>query len=221
MSSGWPVERARGPARRFHDRPLHEPASRLVSVLEVDRPALVLGSTQSESSVDVAALEAAGVTLVRRRSGGGAVLLVPGESIWVDVVVPRGDDVWDDDVGRSFHWLGGVWAAALGDLGIVAEVHTGGLICTPWSRLVCFGGLGPGEISVDGRKAVGLSQRRARHAARFQCALLRRWSAAEVVGLLALDDDERARAVAGLDHAAVGLPIDAEDVVGALLDRLP
>lgn len=221
MSPGWPVERARGPARRFHERAVPEAPSRLVSVLEVDRPALVLGSTQPEASVDTDALEAAGITLVRRRSGGGAVLLVPDESVWVDVVVPRGDDVWDDDVGRSFHWLGGVWAAALGDLGVDAEVHTGGLVCTPWSRLVCFGGLGPGEVTVDGRKAVGLAQRRTRHAARFQCALLRRWSSREVVGLLTLGDDERARAAAELDTAAVGLPLAAEDIVAALLDRLP
>ena len=39
-----------------------------------------------------------GVAVVRRRSGGGAVLLDPGGVVWVDVVVPRHDPRWDDDV---------------------------------------------------------------------------------------------------------------------------
>lgn len=221
MSGGWPLERATGSARRFHERAVPEEPGRLVSVLEVDRPALVIGSTQPASSVDAAALDAAGVTLVRRRSGGGAVLLVPGEAVWLDVVVPRGDELWDDDVGRAFHWLGRAWAGALADLGIDAEVHTGGLACTPWSRLVCFGGLGPGEVTVGGRKAVGLAQRRTRGAARFQCALLRRWSAAEVVALLALDAPDRSAAVHDLEPLAVGVEVAAAEVVAAVLRHLP
>ena len=57
--------------------------------------------------------EAAGVDVVRRRSGGGVVLLVPGECLWLDVVVPRDDPRWDDDVARAMWWLGEVWCQAL------------------------------------------------------------------------------------------------------------
>ena len=85
--------------------------------------------------------------LVRRRSGGGAVLLVPGEVVWVDVIVPAGDPLWDDDVGRATHWLGATWARALAACGLPdATVHRGPMVRTPWSSLVCFSGLGPGEV---------------------------------------------------------------------------
>lgn len=182
----WTVERWRGSAAAFHGRDIPDPADRTVWVFDVDRPALVLGSTQPVEHVDAAACAAAGVEVVRRRSGGGAVLLEPGHVLWVDVVLPAGSPEWRDDVGAATWWLGEVWARALTDLGVPgAEVHRAGLVTTPWSRQVCFAGLGPGEVTVAGAKAVGISQRRTRRAARFQTALVLRWSPASLVGLLA------------------------------------
>ena len=160
MTGGWRLDRAVGPAADFHGRALPSGTERTVAVLTVDRPALVLGSTQRDEVVDRAALAAAGVDLVRRRSGGGAVLVEPARTVWIDVDVPVGDPLWSADVGRSFGWLGRTWAAALADLGLRAEVHDGGLCTTPWSRLICFAGLGPGEVMVGEAKAVGLAQRR-------------------------------------------------------------
>jgi lipoate-protein ligase A len=208
----WRVELERGPASAFHARPIPDEVERTVRILEVDRPALVLGSTQPESDADRAALDEAGVELVRRRSGGGAVLLDPGRAVWVDIDLPAGDPLWSDDVARSFGWLGDAWVSALG--GGVA--HRGRLVSTPWSRQVCFAGLGPGEVTVDGRKVVGIAQRRTRNGARFQCAVLRRWDAAAVVALL--DVPDRAIAAAELDSVAAG--VDG-DVAGALLRVLP
>ena len=126
-------------------------------VFTVDRPALVLGSTQPDDVVDRAAARDAGVEVARRRSGGGAVWLEPGGTSWVDVLVPRADPLWDDDVGRAVHWLGDAWAAAIG---AAAEVHRGGMVCSAESGRACFAGLGPGEVTIGGRKAVGISQRR-------------------------------------------------------------
>lgn len=208
----WRVVEERGPASAFHGRPVPDVVERTVRILEVDRPALVLGSTQPDSDVDGAALAGAGVELVRRRSGGGAVLLEPGAAVWVDVELPAGDPLWSPDVGRSFGWLGDAWAAALGR----GVAHRGPLLTTPWSRLVCFAGLGPGEVTVDGRKVVGIAQRRTRSGARFQCAVLRRWDAAALVALLAVAD--RDRAVAELADMAAG--VDG-DVAGGLVSALP
>lgn len=217
---GWRVERAVGSAAAFHARPLSEPAARTVSVLAVDRPALVIGSTQPATDADAAALAAAGVELVRRRSGGGAVLLVPGESLWVDVVVPRGDRLWDDDVHRASRWLGQAWVAALADLGVPAEAHAGRLVRTRWSRLACFAAVGPGEVRTRGRKLVGVSQRRTRHAARFQCLVLDRWDPRPLVDLLALDPADRRQAAAELCTVATGLHRPLPDLVDALLSHL-
>jgi lipoate-protein ligase A len=207
----WEVVRRSLGAPHFHAHDVPDPAGRSVWVAEPSRPALVLGSTQPDSVVrpDV------DVEVVRRRSGGGAVLVVPGEVLWVDVIVPAGDELWDDDVGRAAHWLGGVWAAALGELGVAGEVHTGGLVRAPWSEDVCFAGLGPGEVTVDGRKVVGISQRRTRAAARFQCAALARWDGVALAGLLV---DVPAYAIADV---AAGVGVSLDELLAAYLSSLP
>jgi hypothetical protein len=104
--------------------------------------------------------------------------------LWVDVVLPRGDDLWDDDIGRATHWLGDAWAGAIGDR---AFVHRGSMVRNEWSDIVCFAGLGPGEVTVDGRKVVGISQRRTREAARFQCVAYERWDPQPLLDLLHVD----------------------------------
>lgn len=183
MGRGWSIERARGRAAEHLGR--ESPAGRHVRWVEVTQPAVVLGSSQPEETVDAGRAHAAGVDVARRPSGGGAVLLVPGEVLWVEVFLPAGDPLWSDDVRVAFHWLGQVWTEALGRLGLAAAWHDGPLLVTPWSKLVCFAGLGPGEVQVDGRKVVGLSQRRTRTHARFQCCALLRWDPAALMGLLA------------------------------------
>lgn len=205
----WRHERVAGAAADFHRRDL--PPERAVWWFEPERPALVLGSSQREAVVDAGAASAHGVEVVRRRSGGGAVLLVPGEVLWVDVVVPRGDPQWHDDVGVAFHWLGAAWAEALRAAGVdgALVVHRGRLLRTAWSDLVCFAGLGPGEVTLDGRKVVGISQRRWRDGARFQCAVHRRWNGPLLGALLA----EPKPSGAELAAMAVG--------IGGALDALP
>ena len=198
-----------------------------MTLCEPSGPALVLGSTQRDDDVDRARAEAEDLPVVRRRTGGGVVLVRPGELVWVDVDLPSGDPLWDADVGVAFEWLGQVWAAAAADLGAPApSAHRGRMDGGQWGRLVCFAGLGPGEVTVAGRKLVGLAQRRTRAGARFQCALLLRWEPSALLGLLALDDAERASAAEDLASAAIGLSelgvgAGAEDVLDALLGRLP
>ena len=216
----WAVVEASGSAEDLHHRSM--PAGRQVEVLSVDAPTIVLGSTQRAEVVDAAAVEAAGLAVARRRSGGGAVLLVPGEAVWVDVVIPPTDPLWTDDVGRAFLWLGEAWAAAMADLGVPdPSVHQGGLCTTDWSRLVCFGGLGTGEVTSGGRKVVGLSQRRGRDGARFQCTVHRRWDPARLLGALALAPGERSAAVVALGGAVLAVDAEPAAVVAALLAHLP
>lgn len=202
----WTVERRDGGAGSlFSDS--GTAASRIVRVLAVDRPALVLGSTQ------VASVRG-GVEVVRRRSGGGAVLLRPGETLWVDVVVPAGDPLWSDDVGRSFWWLGEVWASVVG-----GDVHRGPLVRSAWSPAVCFAGVGPGEVlDAAGRKVVGMASRRTRSGALFQCAVPLVWDPAAYVELLGLPPS----AIGDLGEVAAPV-IDrtSEDLVDAFLAGLP
>ncbi len=221
-----------GGAGDLHALGMADPPTRLVRVLEVDRPALVLGSTQSSSVADAGACASGGVDLVRRRSGGGAVLVEPGGLVWVDVVVPAGDPLWSDDVGKAFLWLGEAWCRAVsGFAGMRAakaslRVHTGGLLCpNRWSRLVCFAGVAPGEVLVgrgQGAKVLGMAQRRTRSGALFQCALPLAWEPGRLLSLMALSGEERSRGAVELT-ASVAPVGDAapEDVVQALVGELP
>jgi lipoate-protein ligase A len=213
----WALERARGSAADFHARALPLPAARAVWVFEVDRPAVVLGSTQPDGTIDLQRAAARGIDVVRRRSGGGAVLLEPGGTLWVDVILPSADPVWVDDVGRAAWWLGEAWVAALAACEVTGAVHRGRLITTRWSPTVCFAGLGPGEVTVAGRKAVGISQRRTRDAARFQCAVIHRWDPMALVSLLA-DPRPTPGELTDLVHE---VPASDDDLVHALLDALP
>jgi lipoate-protein ligase A len=188
--------------------------TRRVEVLVPTEAALVLGSTQPDDGVD-----AGGLAVVRRRSGGGAVLVAPDDPLWVDVDLPVGDPHWDDDVGRSFLWLGDAWARALADHGIPAEVHRGGFGAGRWGRTVCFAGRGPGEVFVRGAKVVGLAQRRTRAGARFQCAVLRRWDPTALVDAL-VAPAQRAAARAELATAARGVEVDPDALVEGLLRHL-
>lgn len=223
---GWRVIEHEERPGAFHARPIPDALDRQVWVSRPTAPALVLGSAQRDDVVDRDACARAGFEVVRRRSGGGAVLVVPGQLVWVDVLLPAGDPLWRDDVGRAFLWLGEAWQRALAELGVPAAVHDGPMVRTAWSDLVCFAGLGPGELiqrRADGAaaKVVGISQRRTRAGARFQCAALLGWDPATLLALLALDDAARDAAATAL--AGVGAPVDrpAGAVLDALLGHLP
>ena len=160
--------------------------------------------------------------------------MTPDDPLWIDVWVPVGDALWVADVAEAFDWLGRAWGTALRALGLAGvEVRTDGPgASTRWSPLVCFGGVGSGEVTIAGRKVVGLAQRRDRYGAWFHGACVVRWDPTRLLGALALDDDERSAAaeeladvVTGVVDAATsqGVPAGptAEAVVGALLDALP
>lgn len=191
MSSTAPYRlvRSQSTAADFHARAVPDPAHREIWQHDVVAPAVVLGSTQDRSVVDLDACRRSGVDVVRRRSGGGAVLLVPGEVTWIDVIVPARTAGWSDDVHGPMVWLGRHVADVISTLTATSDlvVHDGPMRTTPWSRLVCFDGVGAGEVLVGGRKLVGISQRRTRHAARLQCCWYSTYDPSRLVELLAPD----------------------------------
>jgi lipoate---protein ligase len=191
----WEFLELTGTAGQIHEwRPDH--FARRINLCRVSTPAVVLGSTQPESSLDRTTAQALGLEVVRRRSGGGAVVVRSGSVLWVTVDLPAGDPLWQDDLGRSFLWLGEAWANALAAAGAEApEVHQGPPVRTEWSSALCFAGLGAGEVKVAGRKAVGLAQRRVRGGAMFHCAALLEWDPVEAAALAAGAPDWLAEAL--------------------------
>lgn len=224
--NGWYEDFNTGDAGSFHRRPMPSDPVPSVWWFDVDRPALVLGSSQPLADIDLDACRDADVEVVRRRSGGGSVLLLPGESIWVDILIPTTNRHWTNDVSASAWWLGDVWREALRHCGVDDPVvHRGPLVSTSWSRQVCFAGLGGGEVTIrpsgsqqgDGaRKVVGISQRRTRSGARFQCALHLRWHPEAYAPLL----NPPRPAVSDLQDVASGVDIEVGALRSALLHSL-
>lgn len=186
------VEKFNGRAQEFHSREL--PVDRYVHVwwFEPVRDALVLGSTQDEGLVNLDECRRNGVDLVRRRSGGGLVLLGKDSTMWLDVIISVDHPLWDRDVTSSSFWLGETWMDALTMCGLGHFVqHRSRLVRSPESDLVCFAGRGPGEVFLAGEserpigtKVVGISQRRTRDHARFQTVVSLRWEPERLLDLL-------------------------------------
>ena len=221
----WPIERLAGDARALHERDALAETGRKVAVLAVDRDTMVLGSTQRDEIVDADAASRMGVDVARRRTGGGAVFLSPRDHLWIDVVLPAGDPLWHDDVAKAFSWLGKVWVHALRDIGVDGVVANETAVChSILGRLICFAGLGFGEVSGADGKIVGISQRRTRDGAWFQCAVMRRWDAEAYLrllmpGLAATTNDDAERELAAIRVQ----PVDVEPsaLVDAFIRNLP
>ncbi len=226
--SNWVVRTSIGSAQDFHHRPFPGDTNQLagntaqfeptVWIHRVKRPTLVLGSTQDESILLAEEARAAGYEISTRRSGGGLVLVSPTTSCWIDILVPTNHDKWEHDISLAFHWVGELWAQALQELGIHdCQVHRGPLLNREHGRVLCFAGLGPGEVTLGGRKVVGLSQRRVRAGARFQGLLVGSWDSAPLEQFLhkaALPKD------LNLQQVLVGHPLLSPVIIDAVPDTL-
>jgi lipoate---protein ligase len=189
---GWTiVHRVAGPSELVLAQPdTHD--GRLASFCRPTARAVVIGSTQSLAEIDDERRKRLGYELLRRRSGGGAVIVAPAAQAWVDLFVPRDDPLHEDDVGRAAQWVADLWSEVL-------EVTAAGGVIEPirayaptrYSRAVCFSGLGPGEVAIDGRKVVGVSQRRGRSGAWFFTMVLCTNDQRALSELLVLGDSDR------------------------------
>lgn len=210
----WQVHEWNGSARDFHGRDL--PMSTALWLVRAHSPAVVLGSSQREDVVDVVAANEAGFDVFKRRTGGGAVL-VDATALWVDVMLPRDHRLWTDDVSASMLWLGESWARVLTQLSSSTTfvVHRGAMVRSALSDAVCFAGRAPGEVCVGDEKIVGISQRRSREGARFQCVVYTTWSS-HWIDVLSGNGDLSATRQSGCGLYDVGVTASPDQIVTAL-----
>jgi lipoate---protein ligase len=219
---GFAIEERTGSVEHLV-RSLPDTTGRLACLCRPTEAGLVIGSSQPEESVDTHACASGGYAIVRRRSGGGAVVVAPGAQVWVDIFVPADDPLHEADVNRATHHVGEIWRAALATVSpadVDFAVHVGANETNEFTRRACFAGIGPGEVHLGNRKVVGLSQRRSRAGAWFFSMALIQPRHRELPGLLHLTAHERARLeallendVAVLDHR-IG---ELEDALRAVL----
>jgi len=123
------------------------------------RPTLSLGRNQRARDVyHHGALAASGIDVVRRPTGGRALL--HDREITYSVTAPSPAD----SLRASYDEINGILAFALNALGVPVQIaEPAGRAAAP-SALPCFAEPARGELTVDGRKLVGSAQWRDRGA---------------------------------------------------------
>jgi lipoate-protein ligase A len=176
----------------------------------MDRPALILGSSQRLAEVDRIACESAGVTVHRRRSGGTAVY-TDRTLLSLDVALPTGHRLLPQNVTAAYRWFGEVWRGALQRLGVhsyaIEDAPARALNASldPAVKQVCFGGVSPYEVLMNRRKLVGLAQVRRRPGGLLQAGIYLRWEPDRISSLLSGTPEERRTRAELLRDRAVGL----------------
>lgn len=124
-------------------------------------PAISLGSAQSAADVDLDALHARSWDLVRRPTGGKALLNM--DELTYAVIGPETEARLRGGVLESYRRIASALAAALRLIGAAVEIHPDhNKPSEPFDAAICFEVPSSYEIVVGGRKLVGSAQ--ARHA---------------------------------------------------------
>lgn len=180
-------------------------------VARTERPTLVLGGSQASDVLDQNKIAR---TPVRRRRGGGGLVLLRPKDLWVDWWIPRQDERWNYDVHVSSLRVGQWWADVLSDRVNGVRLHEGPLEGEDAYRVVCFAGRGPGEVFVDDRKAVGVTQWRVREGV-FVSTVLHAEPTSDVLDYLSVVPSGLAEA---LDHHALSTlaSVDAASILAQL-----
>lgn len=129
-----------------------------------DPPAVSLGRFQDEaSSVNASACRKHGIDIVRRITGGRAVL--HRHELTYSVISPVNNDLFPNDVHGTYKALASGLLAGLARLGVPAEMVSrsgkfAGMVNGKSKEPACFSSPSWYEILVHGRKIVGSAQRR-------------------------------------------------------------
>lgn len=88
-------------------------------------------------------------------------MLLHPEDLWVELWLPR-EPADPIDVRSTARRVGNWWRAVLTAAGVGCDVYEGAVLHPEQGALACFAAIGPGEVTVDGAKLVGISQWRVR-----------------------------------------------------------
>jgi len=184
-------------------------------------PCLSLGYSQAvRDEVDLEACRARGIEVVRRPTGGRAILHT--DELTYSVVVPQSDPRVAGEIIESYRRLCQGLLAGLRMLGLDV-VQAGRKPSEPEAfSAACFDAPSDYEIIVGGRKIVGSAQARRRGVVLQHGALPLVGDVTRIMDLLNLPDDEREafrvalRARATTLEAALGRAVSFDEVARAL-----
>lgn len=187
-------------------------------------PAITVGYSQRyESELDVERCRAEGIDIVRRPTGGRALL--HHRELSYAVVAPVSLAPFDQGLKATFNAVSEALLAGLGKLGIrgVLNKSRHPAPAGPRRSPACFAALNHCEITVDGKKLVGSAQRRNPQAFLQHGSIILEPDHERFVSLLAFEQEEDRRSL--LRHlqdsteslaGVCGSPPDVREIVRAL-----
>ena len=187
-------------------------------------PCLSLGFSQAYAAADAEFCATHGVDVVRRPTGGRAVL--HHLELTYSVLAPLGKGPFSHDLQAAYRTICRALVAGLGTLGVPAGLSgepEGGHI-GPTEAIPCFIGPAAGEVVALGRKLVGSAMRRHGGSILQHGSILEGWDGGLQAGCLGLEDDgELRRAVVTLTDLLGAPPrreVLAEAIAAGLAESL-
>lgn len=174
-------------------------------------PCLSLGRSQPLTEVDLAACQASGVQVVRRATGGRAILHT--DELTYSIVLAQADPRAEGGVVESYRRLSEGLLAGLDRLGIQAVQAVGQRKAEGDLTAICFDTPSDYEITTGGRKLIGSAQWRARGGVLQHGTLPLYGDITRIVTCLALSEAEREAQRAALRARATTLADSAERAI--------
>jgi lipoate-protein ligase A len=183
-------------------------------------PCLSLGFSQPYEAADATFCAAHGVDVVRRPTGGRAVL--HHLELTYSVLAPLGRGPFSHDLQAAYRAICRALVAGLRQLGVPAELSgepEGGQI-SPTQVMPCFIGPAAGEVVAEGRKLVGSAMRRVGNSILQHGSILEGWDGALQAGCLGLPDDSSLRSAVVTLTDLLGAAPQPEVLGKAIIDGL-
>jgi lipoate-protein ligase A len=184
-------------------------------------PCVTLGKHQGLDAADLEFCAGSGVDVVRRPTGGRALL--HHLELTYAVIAPLGVPPLPKNLQEAYRRISAGLVRACLELGIAAEL-TGGEVNlrlpNPTSTVPCFEAPAGGEVVIRGRKLIGSAMRAHAGCILQHGAILLDWDARLQAGALGLDNDAALRPHITTLSDELGRGVPRDEVVSALLSGL-
>jgi lipoate-protein ligase A len=165
-----------------------------------DKPSLSIGSFQKTEELDLTKVKEAGVPLVRRPTGGRAVL--HDAELTYSIACPIPSPHFPSDLLGSYNRIGTCFVRGLKALGIEAGLYPlrrDGKSTPNGHNPLCFSSPSWYEVLIDNKKLIGSAQRRLKSSFLQQGSLLIKLDIPSILSFQQFKDDEaRMKAQSGL-----------------------
>ena len=183
-----------------------------------DPPCLSLGRHQGVEAADLKFCRAEGIDVVRRPTGGRALL--HHLELTYAVAAPLGEGPLPRGLQDAYSVICGALVRAMRSLGVAAEL-TGGEVNLelpgPRTTVPCFEAPAGGEVVVAGRKLVGSAMRAHGGAVLQHGAILLDWDGRLQAGSMGLADDSALRPHVTTLSDELGRPPERCEIEGAVV----